>query len=342
RSARMGMERDLNGLEGGLGYTYNVQPSYQGDQYTRIDRWRPRLAIHLPGLFTRIEPKAEVVFLRQFPTQFDAIKALPVFDPKKIPLNTENALRLAPGEVVMLPLELNLMFGTGASVTAAPVAVYVQGYYVMRGRYQIQVLRLAEKRVRLRLIAIRSEGPEGEIGARLSLDVFSVGIFNSALQGVLGRKVGTIGFSRGARAVVMADYVFDLANAEAKNAYDRLLAADQKLSKLKLVNPLVGEASLQKSMISDLSEVDRIARADATKPVETRRIWSVFKGRSSGHVETEKRNLDLLRLFTLRRSTSVSQDNHIVFVDSDNDELNFFAPSSTRTVDRRFLFGLGR
>ncbi|MES2965516.1 MAG: hypothetical protein V4760_16670, partial [Bdellovibrionota bacterium] len=327
-------------LEAGLGYTYNVQPTFQGDQYTRIDRWRPRLELRFPGLFTKIQSKAEIVFLRQFPSQWDALKAVPTFEPNKIPLSTANALRLEPGEVVMLPLELNLLIGRGASATAAPLALYFEGHYVMKGRFQIQVLRMAEKRVRLRLVAIRSNGTEIEGGARLSFDVFNLSVLGNAFEGILGRKVGSVGFSKGARAVVMADYVFDLNDPAAANAYDRLLAADQKIAKLKLVNPFVGESDLQRSMISDLTEVDRIATADSAKPVETRRIWSVFKGRSQGTTEIRKRELNVLKLFTLRRSSSVSNDNHIVFMDTDNEEVDFFAPTSVRTTSQRYLFGL--
>lgn len=331
----------FKGLGAGLGYTYEVHPAYQDDMYTRIDRWRPRLAVELPRVFTRIESNAEIVFIRQFPSQWDAVKAIPIFDPKRIPLTTENALRLQPGEVVMLPVELNLMFGKHLSATMSPVSLYGQGYYVMKGRFQIQVLRMKENRVRLRLVGIRSQGPEFEGGARLSLDVFNISVLSSATEGLLGKKVASIGFSRGARAVVMADYVFDLGDANARNAYDRLLAADQKLSKVKLVNPLGSEAALERAMISDLTEVDRIAAEDAAKPVEAKRVFAVFKGHSEGSVETEKRQLNLFRLFSLGRTTSVSKDNHIVFMDSDNQEIDFFAPTSTRTVNRKFLFGLG-
>lgn len=331
----------FEGLSAELGYSYGVEPSYQDDMYTRIDRWRPRLSIQLPGVFTRIEPGAEIVFIRQFPSQWQAVKALPVFDPKGIPLTTENALRLAPGEVVMLPLDLNLFVGKGVSATVSPVGVYLDGHYVMKGRFQIQVLRMKENRVRLRLVGLRSRGPEVEAGTRLSLDVFNFSALDSGLAGLFGKKIGSIGFSRSARAVIMADYVFDLNDPSARKAYDGLLAADRKLAKIPLVNPLVSSRALEETMISDLTEVDRIAREDSAKPLDARRIFAVFKGRSTGSMETEKRELNVLRLFTVRRTKSVSHDNHVVFMDSDNEELDFQAPTAIRSLSRKFLFGLG-
>ncbi|RYZ76477.1 MAG: hypothetical protein EOP05_04905 [Proteobacteria bacterium] len=333
----------FNGFEAGVRYTYAVEPAYQGDLHMRIDRWRPRVRLDLPDVFTRVEAGSEIVFIRNFPSRTDALKALPVFDIHKLPLSSTNALRLQPGEAVMMPVDLNLLFGGEASTPGSPVSIYGRGYYVMRGRYQIQVLRLDDERVRLRLVAIRKSGVEAEVGVKLKLDVFELSPLNNIAEGILGRRVGSMGFGRGPESVVMADYMFNLGDTDARNAYDRLLAADLRLNHVKMANPLTGTDDLQKMMISDLSKVDELAQADSKKPSEQRRIVQFFKGQSSGVVDRPflgNFKVDLLRLLTFQRTTTVSQDNHIMFLDADNEESNFLAPQAVKENRLKLLFGL--
>lgn len=330
----------LKGLDTGFKYTYNVEPAYQAGLYTRIDRWTPKIKVHIPKVMTSIEPGAEVIYLRQFPNQAQAVKAVPRFDLNKIPLTAANALNLDPGDVVMLPVFLNVMIGPDVGTNAGPIEFFARGQYVMRGAYQIQALRLADQRVRLRLVATRQKGIEAETGARLNIEIFEFNPLNKIAEAIVGKRLGSVGFGKGPKGLVMADYIFDLSNPDARDAYDRLLSSDRLLTNFKLVNPLVGEKELQSMFVADLGGVDRIAETDSTKPADQRRIMQIFKGRSTGETETFGLKANLLRIFTFDRSTSLSQDNHVVFLDSENETQDFLAPSHKREKRTKFWFGI--
>ena len=329
----------LKGLDAGFRYTYEVQPAYQAGIYTRVDRWSPQLRLRLSNIMTTVDPGAEVIFLRQFNSEIAALKSPPKFDVHQIPLSAENALALSPGDVVMLPVHLNVLLGPETPVNTSVFEIYARGGYVMRGLYQIQALRLADSRVRLRLIATRQEGLEGEVGARLSLKIFGFGIANKMFQGLLGTNLGSIGFGKGPRGLVMADYIFDLSNADARAAYDHLLSSDRLLTNFKLVDPLVSKEELQDMFVADLGGVDQIAVADHALPIGARRIIQIFKGHNNGKTDTFGLNANLFHLFTFRRTTTMSQDNHVVFLDSNNDEQDFLTPAHER--NRKLTLGFG-
>lgn len=330
----------LKGVDAGFRYSYEVQPSYEAGLYTRIDRWNPHLRIKIPKVLTTIDHGGEVIFLRQFTSEAQALKAIPRYDIHKIPLNSENALGLNPGDVVMIPVHLDLLFGPNGDITPGAVGLYGHAGYVMRGSYQIQALRLADNRVRLRLIATRQSGLDGELGLNVRLDVFGVNILDKAFQGVFGTHIGSIGFSNGSRGVVMADYIFDLSNADARDAYDHLLGSDRVMKNFKLVDPLTRREKIQDIFVADLATVDQIASADLSKPITERRITQIFKGHTTGKFESRSIGGTFFHIVTGRFSRSSSDDQKITFIDSDNNQQSFLTPVNQRYSKFGLLFGL--
>lgn len=330
----------LQNIDVGFQYTYQVQPAFVANLYTRVDRYTPQTVFNIPKVWTVVDPGAEIIYLREFPSEASALKARPDFDPRRIPLTANNALNMAPGEVVMLPVHLNLLVGPQGAWYQGPAEFYGRLQAVMRAVFQVQALRLADKRVRLRLIATRDYGAEAEAGIYLRLVPFAPNLVNKIFQGIYGKHVVSYEFDKGVRSLVMADYIFDLSNPDAYAAYNHLLSSDVMLTDTRLVNPVVNASKLTNVFVSDLGGVDKIASDDEAKPLEQRRIIQIFKGNSRGKDERGALNLAITRAFKFSRTTDLSQDNHITFIDSDNEEREFLAPTSMVDKHLKVLFGI--
>lgn len=329
----------MEGLKAKLGGHYAVEPSFQSTDFTRIDGYRLRTPIKVGEmllgktrpLFLDIDADATVYHIRQFPTESQAYSAAP--SPSivtKLPLTAENADALQPGEVVMLPLTIDIMSGVGTLPNTGVLQPFGQAYYLMSGKFQVQVLKQKNNRVRVRLVAHRKNGNKKEVGVNLGFDGISLKLLRKTAQGIVGKSLGEISFTKEQGTLFMADYIFDLSKQEVRDAYNALLSPSRVFKAgVSLLNPNRGSDNLQEKFISDLSGIEALAKADANKKLEDRRVIQVFKGKNEYATTGDARDNSSFQIgprpFFIRGEKSQTM-NEVTFYDSYNNETIYAAP----------------
>jgi|GEM_PF-5610066 len=310
-----------------VGYNYTVNPSYQSGLYTRIDRWHPQGSLQLiPGL--RGSASGEIVVVRQFKSKSEALKAHPAMRLSRLPFTASNALGLEPGAIMMVPVRFESFEGPEGSATlAGPLSVYGRVGHVDRGSYQVQVQRLTGDRVRIRFVGTRQHALDAEGGVRLGIGPVSSPLLSASR-------------TKGKRSTVAAEYVFDLANPDARQAYDNMFKKDGLRPRLALANPFGSTENLKNRLGDGLSGVDAIATSDSTLPVGSRRIVQSFKSVETGTPDERIKGANLLGLVRLGRATTFTSDSRLSYEDDGGVAHTTLAPTAESVRSTRLLFGL--
>ena len=186
-SADLGNIDLIKGVNLSNKYKYDVEASYISQYYTRIDKWDIKLAINVGDVLKDlidvpfsfgVERENSFFFVRQFPTKKEAIKALP-YAPNKLPLNAKMALKLNNGDFVSMPANLNIASSLSAT-TATELPIVLSGeakaFYIVSGEFTIQVFKLDNTHVRLKLITKRGMSTGASLSAGVSFKFFGIRI----------------------------------------------------------------------------------------------------------------------------------------------------------------------
>lgn len=332
----------INGINLSTKYRYDVSASYIDKFYSRIDKWDVNAAINVgqvlkdlvdvPFSFT-VSRASSFFFVRQFPDKKEAMKALP-YGPTKLPLNAKLALKnLNPGDFVSMPANLTVACGVGISTTnAAPVVVAASAgaSLVLSGEFTVQVFKVDQTHVRLKLISQegRSAGTSASAGA--SFKFFGVGVLNNQIDRLFERDLIQLGYGYSPGAQFIIDYVFDLKSPEAQVAYDRILSSTYKFKDL-IVTKMIGGKDLKDKLISSYEKADDLFIADRKLDPKDRRVQRIFKGFSNyqGHTRHLKLSL-LLTSYTKDRTYSESK---VTFVDRNENNLEFYYPTYSKYME---------
>ncbi len=161
----------LSSLTGQIGYTFSVSPAYVQDRHQRVDAYAIKLGAHIgDALGVGRSAEAQISFSRLFNRKNQALFAAPV-SPRSFPFTAETALQsLERGSAARLELATDGHIGASFShIANTGLGVFPAQFSaaVRRGtRYIIDVYRLDQYRVRLRMVATRNMGT---LGAKTSV-----------------------------------------------------------------------------------------------------------------------------------------------------------------------------
>ncbi len=332
----------VNGINLSSKYRYNVESSYINKFYSRIDKWDINAGVNvgevlkdlvdIPFGFS-INRATSFFFVRQFPDKKVAMKALP-YGPLNLPLNAKLALKnLSPGDFVSMPANLTVACSIGASmVTTSPVVVGASAgaALVLSGEFTIQVFKIDQTHIRLKLITQRGRSAGGSIAAGANFQFFGIGILNHEIDRLFERDLLQLGYGYSPGSQFIIDYIFDLSKPEAQEAYDRILSSTFKFKDLIVADMLDGR-DLKDKLISSYEKADELFIADGKLDPKDRRVQRVFKGFSNyqGHSRHLKLSL-LLTSYTKDRTYSESK---VTFVDKNENNLEFFYPSYSKFIE---------
>ena len=332
----------LKGINFSTRYNYDVQDSYINKYYTRIDKWDVKAGVNIgdalkdiidvPFSFS-INRSNSFLFVRQFPTELEAIKAIP-FAPNKLPLNSRLAIKnLEIGEFVSMPANLNVAVGLNASTTIdTPVVLEAKAgmRLVLSGEFDIQIFRLDQTHVRLKLITKegRSAGADASVGA--SFKFFGIKLLDKQVDRLFDRDFAQLGYTYNPGAQFIIDYVFDLSNPAAQVAYDQILSTTFKLKDL-IVATNFDARELKDKLISSYEKADDLFSEDLKLEPKNRRVHRVFKGfnNHSGHTN----HLKLGLIFTSYTKNRTYTESNLTFVDKNEKELTFFYPTYSKYIE---------
>lgn len=281
---------DLDLFPGGSivgGYEYEVEPAYTDGLYSRTDSWQIGVKA-IPGinlgerirsrLSLGVKSKTEATFIRFFKDPCEAMLANP-YSPRRIPLNAEIALgkKFDVGDYFLFRGSLGFVAGADifSMLGSSFWGVSLSGSYLMEGFYQVHVVRLDEKHIRLKVIAHRGKtlGASFGLGYENEFNVFGIDRLNSELERFVNTKPVKLTANMGHAKVFMVDYVLDLTDPEVVKAYEDLLPKAKDFKNLDLIGQF--NKDIETDLLLDLTALEDIYRRDY----------------EAGKVERLKRNL---------------------------------------------------
>lgn len=313
-------------------YRYEVEPSYEAEYFSRIDKWRLNADISVGDIIENSSPvyfnikrNSEVVFVRQFKSKKDAIKALP-YSFNKLPVKAEIADKLEPGDFVSLPANLTVAFGATTNFGPAKIPGSAGIYYVAHGQFLVHIYKMKDNKVRLKIIAERGSSRGANAKVEADVEFAGISVVDRAIERVFDLEFLDTGASKGTGHQLIIDYVFDMNNQEARDAYDRVLNSSFKFKDLSIFAKNITHGNMENSLVSTFEKAEDLAMNDLEK--ENKRVERLFKGFND--FSFKRRNIKLSVILANFKKDNRYTQNNIAFEDDHGERNYFYYPTYTR------------
>lgn len=335
----------IDGINVSNKYRYDVEASYINKFYTRIDKWDINAGINVGTILKElvdvpfgfsVNRSNSFFFVRQFPTKLEAMKAIP-YAPNKLPLNAKLALKnLRPGDFVSMPANMNIAVGAGVSTSVAGAVGVSAGAnvsFVLSGEFTIQVFKLDDTHVRLKLLTKRGRDSAASANVGASFNIFGIRLLDRQIERLVDRDLAQFGYSYNPGAQFIIDYVFNLKDPAAQEAYNQIMSSTVKFKDI-IVADMVNPKDLKDKLISSYEKADDLFYMDQQMPPKERRVQRIFKGFSSygGHTRHIKLGL-LVTSYTKDRTFTESR---VTFIDKKEKDLQFYYPTYSKYIEAKF------
>ena len=338
----------LNGISTSLQYRISSEPSYVGGYYTRIDKYTVNFNLN-PGDFIEafdfpigmnIHKGSEIFFARQFKSQAESLVALP-YTPLNLPFTAGNALkRLQPGDFVAFQADLSFIASIGHDFLKGFFEAGASTHAFISGEFIVHVFRMSDNKVRVKLIATRGRGVGANAGVNFGKDVHIIGIsyVTEAVDRLINLNPLNLSASARKNDVIMLDYIFNLNNPEAVEAYNTLMLHKVQLKDVRIANPLASMQDLTQELLTDLTDIEKITQEDSSIPNVDRRIDRVFKGSLEG--SSRDANIKFGFNFWKFEAGRAYAENKVLSFDNENLQHQFRLDTLSRYKKTKILFGL--
>ncbi|HEX7672666.1 MAG TPA: hypothetical protein VF412_00775 [Bdellovibrio sp.] len=339
----------LNGFSTALRYRLESEPSYLDGFYTRVDKYTLQADVNPGDLIDgndspigfNMQSGTDVIFARQFKTQKESLLAMP-YSIKNIPLNANRALRnLHVGDFVALQGHLEIVFsvGTNSDLNGA-ISLGGSTHVFLSGDFMIHLFRMENDKIRVKLITMRKQGA----GADAAVDyagkfkIIGFKFIDNKIERWVDLTPASLGFGRSVNDVFMLDYVFDLKNPQAAQAYDDFMSKKVRFKDLKVIDPTASRPDLQNDLMTDMSGVEQLFVEDRDLPPEQRRVDRIFKGSNSSNDSNAnfKLGLSIVKL----SSKLVYSQNQLMNYDRNDNEQHYLLDTYSKEVESKILYGL--
>jgi hypothetical protein len=330
-----------------LRYRYLVQPAFIQSYHQRFDSYMVRLNAGISreiGFGVALE--GQVSFSRLYPTKQDALTA-PIYFLNRFPFKSSVALSaLNPGDAVRLEIGSDGSIGKGFSSVFSQFQVAASLAYNRGTRFVVDVYRMQENRVRIRVIGTRNMGSVSSgvaVDPVASIDV-GLGFINNILRRWLHCTPASIGASgslgNGSPVdTVMVDYVFDLSKPQGAAAYEAVMMAIRKIQLQIHLNFLGDQDKLAAEVLRYLSVAEGQYQRDRGKSFAARSVDRVFKGRSLTRFASSSLGSDCLRIWDASISAYYSTTGVRSYDKNDVASDNLYVSTSVGSK-REFFLGL--
>lgn len=343
----------IKGINIGLKERYEVEASYLDQYYVRVDKYDIKQDINVGDLIENmidipfsfsVNHTNSFQFVRQFKSKSEALKALP-YNPKRLPITADRALKnMDIGDFVSIPANLNILVEARAkSATVAPIIISANAgtYVVLSGEFTIQIFKLDATHVRVKVLSNRSLASGANGGVGLSFDVFGFRILDRQLERLIDKDFVQLGYEGKLGEQFIVDYVFNLADAESKMAYNQIMNSTSKFKDGVITNQFKSSGNLKDKLISSYAKAEELFESDKAKAPQERRVSRIFKGFNK--FKSEIKNLKLAFLVASFKKDNAYTENKITTIDKNENELAYFYPTNSRYLETRmgkFIFDL--
>lgn len=328
----------VDGINISTNYNYELYPSFMDNMYTRVDGWEFDVDVK-PGDLVKSEMSSpfgfgisrgsKVLFVRHFEKQTDALTARP-YGLGKIPLNARIVRdELRPGDMVSMPADLTLSMGASISnvsgiedlfsKTSARVGIYLSGKFI------VQVMRLKDEKVRLRLITEATRGVNAGVSSRIGAEFFGIEFVDNKINRFhpLALVEANYGLERGKQFIL--DYILDLKSNSARRAYNNIVNSRKRFKDVVAARAMIQQGQIVDEKIATTALADYIFSQDREQIKRNvrkeYRIQRLFKGLNT--YRRQQAGLRINLLFIEHEGQTSFTKNNIVRINGNNEEQEY-------------------
>lgn len=335
------------GLSTALSYRIQSEPSYIDGYYTRLDKYRLRVDLNPMDFIDDddhpigfdIRKDVEVIFARQFKSQKQSLLSAP-YTFKNFPLNADRASRrMNVGDFVAFQTNMSVVLSVGTfPEVSSSVDVRASTHVFISGEFMIHLYKMPNNHMRMKMIAIRGKGYGADGKIKAGVDIVGFKFINNRIEDLMDLEPLKLGAGKAVHDLFMIDYVFDLNDSSAANAYDAIMKKKLRFKDVEISNPVADDRKLREAIVTDLDSAERIVAADKNVKPENRRIHRVFKG--SNELTTTNARLKIgINLAKYERGYGYGQ-NKVINTDLDEVQHRYLLDTFTLFSKSRLLFGL--
>jgi len=319
-------------------YKYEVEPSFVPNSYLRVDRYSFNMNLR-PGdiidgispVYMNISRGNDLYFIRNFDSQLKALTALP-YSFNKLPYNAKSSLeRLSTGDFVSYPAQLSLSVGAKTTGPVGPIKVEGLVGVILSGRFTINLYKVDEKHVRLKLVANTYNSGRVSVQTDTDINITGVGLVDDKIKGMIFHDLVDIYGEKGFGEQYIIDYIFDLTQPEAAKAFDLILKPNYKLNVKDFIGKFRGIEFFEDKLISDFSLAEKLSR-------ESKGVERVFKGFNK--YKFKKNGIKFGLLVSEIRKGHAYYKNKISVEDSSGEIHRYFFPNRISFYKERLRLGV--
>lgn len=259
------------------GYEYRVEPAYTNGLYSREDRWQISTEV-LPDkliekhdlelkLTAGLKHHVEANFIRFLQDPCKAMLLKPYL-PNNLPLNSKKALsdKFNIGDYFLFRGSAGvLLSGEILSFLSSGFwGLGLTGSYFLEGFYQLHIVRIDDKHVRLKIVAHHGRNTNAALGLGWSgeFDVFKVNALDNQLEKFVNVNPIKVRGDLSKANVVMVDYVLDLGDEKVAGAFDTIIKKLKFFKEFALLSPLKDQQDITNLIVLDLAPLEDLFQTD--------------------------------------------------------------------------------
>lgn len=345
---------DLTFLDGGTlvsGYRGETEPAFIDGLYSRTDIWKVKTEgipdAHLDAttlIKGGVRHEVEAMFIRHFKDSCEAKTSVPMW-PNRAPLSSAKALatEFKTGNYFVFKAGLGFVVSaeTVKMLGVPGLGVSLKGEYLLEGYYQIHVMRIDEKHIRLKVLARRGKEKDVSlnVGVQGEFKIWNLKVDRSGFKRVLNPDPIKVYYNNSHASVFMVDYLLDLTEPKVAKAFNDMVAKAKSYKAIQLALPFKDVKELEQSLLMNIAPLEdlyssdfqsgnlgRIQRNIRSTATLDANIWGVELGNRIAGIGYEN-------------GSSVSRIN---LRDSNNDLSRYLLTTHETQVDALWLFSWGR
>lgn len=337
----------FRGIE--LGGKYNfVSDASVAQNYSGIDIWEIKAGIDsrifnydLP-VHIGASASKKITYIQQFKTRKDSLLRIP-YDPiTKIPRSASDFFRrdkngqhiFKSGDFIGYRIPLVFEASVNVARTLADTLLPINGgyRYFISGEFDIQVFRMGENFVRLKIIAVNDK-KHGWFGG---IKIFAQDPVTSLIiERLLDDKIFSGSTTNRKTDLYIGDYVLNLASADARDLYDSIVAGKMKILNIDLLRDYISKTQFlkdrkefNKDLFADLSQFNEVAAEDKNKPLDKRRVIKIINAENHTEADENTSTFNLIRLLKYTRNKNAAEAEIAVVGDKATDKDHYYLQSS--------------
>lgn len=332
------------GIEIGAKYKFSSDPSV-AQNYSGVDVWEIKAGIDsrifnydLP-LNIGAHVSKKITYIQQFDSRKDSLLRLP-YDPiTKIPRSAQDFFRRDDGKLVFnvgdfIGYRIPLVFEANANIlktlgSSLPVNI---GYrYFLSGEFDIQIFRMSENLIRLKIIAVNDKTHGWFGGVKLFTHDPATSLI---VEKILDDRVYTGSTTDRNTDLYLGDYVLNLDSEVSRNLYDSIVAQKMKIFNVALVREYLSATQFvkdrqqfNKNLFADLSRFNEIAAEDKNLANSQKRVIKIINAENHTEADETTSTFNLIRLVKYTKNSNSADAKIAVVGDQIDAKENYFLHS---------------